>query len=336
MSAPNPPSEKTSLAQQYGGRHSGTWVDRLPRSWIPYVQLARLSPPAGLFLIFFPHLFGALHASLSVPQPLHSLAQTLPLLLLGSLFFSNAAHTYNDLIDAPLDALVSRTKTRPIPRGAVTPTAAFLFATSQALLAALCLVFLPKDTSLAALATVVATFYYPYAKRHTHFVQFILGFCLAWGVVVGAAAVGAAKPWEDRGTLCLVGAVGCWVVVFDTIYAHQDLTDDVRVGVKSMAVLVNKGGGRWARGFLVTMGLLMGLLMVGCGWSGGMGVVYYAVAVGGSVVSVGMMVLKVELEDHGSCWVWFSKGFWVTGTAIAVGFLGEHRARIGELSLGIL
>ncbi|KAK0641831.1 UbiA prenyltransferase family-domain-containing protein [Cercophora newfieldiana] len=320
MSSASIPTEKTPLSTQYGGHHSGTWVDRLPPSWTPYIQLSRLSPPAGLFLIFLPHLFGALHAAITHNLPLSTLLPVTAYLLLGSLFFSNAAHAWNDLVDAPIDAKIERTKTRPIPRGAVSPRAALVFTLSQALAAGVFLLALPKDAHIAAVATVVGTVYYPYAKRHSHFVQFLLGFCLTWGIVVGSAAMGTVRPWRDGSTGCLVGAVGLWVVGFDTIYAHQDLRDDLRVGVRSMAVLVRG----WARGFLVGVWVCMSLLLVGSGWFGGMGVAWYVVGVGG-----------VDLEDPASCWAWFSQGFWVTGAAVAAGLLGEYVFQVGGFKVSL-
>ncbi|KAL2164997.1 hypothetical protein VTH06DRAFT_293 [Thermothelomyces fergusii] len=151
----NNSSSSTLLAQQYGGRHVGGWVDRLPACVIPYVQLSRLSPPAALLLILFPHFFGILHAAIvllssssssSSSSSIETAVALVPAMLracaivvAGCFFASNAAHAWNDLIDAPLDRLVARTRDRPVARGAISPRAAFLFAASQALLAALLL-----------------------------------------------------------------------------------------------------------------------------------------------------------------------------------------------------
>ncbi|TVY53255.1 4-hydroxybenzoate polyprenyltransferase, partial [Lachnellula suecica] len=129
-----------TLSHQYGGDHATGWLAYLPPTWLPYVQLARLSPPAGLFLIYFPHSFGILHGALLTHTPPLALLRNSLLLLGGSFFVSNAIHIWNDLIDAPLDALVERTRKRPIPPGAVSKNAALVFTFTQTLVAGL---FLP-------------------------------------------------------------------------------------------------------------------------------------------------------------------------------------------------
>ncbi|KAM4066421.1 ubiA prenyltransferase family protein [Hirsutella rhossiliensis] len=143
-----------ALSKQYGGSHIHGWIERLPTSWIPFIQLARLSPPAALFLIYFPHLFGVLHAAHRLPQGtlVSDLVRTGALLFGGSFFFSNAAHSWNDLIDAPIDKQVVRSKNRPIAAGAAT-----------------FLLVLRPETGIATIPTIIGTVYYPWAKLHTYF-----------------------------------------------------------------------------------------------------------------------------------------------------------------------
>ncbi|KAK3935421.1 UbiA prenyltransferase family-domain-containing protein [Diplogelasinospora grovesii] len=181
-SQPSPPSSShidESLAQQYGGGHAGGWVERLPSSWIPYVQLARLSPPAALFLIF-----------IQQRAPATDVLQACLVMFVGSFFASNAAHAWNDLVDADLDSSVARTKMRPIPRGAIPARGAFVFAVSQAVAAAGMIGFMPGGSAPYAVPSIVATAYYPLAKRQTHLAQLVLGFCLAHGMLMGSCAIG--------------------------------------------------------------------------------------------------------------------------------------------------
>ncbi|KAF3809048.1 4-hydroxybenzoate polyprenyltransferase [Colletotrichum gloeosporioides] len=313
-------TKSDGLSQQYGGLHPEGWVDRLPESWIPYIQLSRLSPPAGFFLIYFPHTFGALHAASVHGLPIQDVLRVCLILLGGSFFCNNASHAWNDLVDAPVDAQIERTRMRPIPRGAISYRAAFIFACTQAIAAAAFLLFLPRDASLAAIPTIIGTIYYPWAKRHTNLPQFVLGFCLTWGIMVGSSGMGVSQPWTDASTVSLLLASILWVVVFDTIYAHQDIVDDLKVGVKSTAILI--------QGFAKPALWSMFLSMIGCliasGYYGGMGLPYYGLVVGGCVVSVGSMIARVDLADPASCWRWFSQGFWLTGAAIASGLLAEY------------
>ncbi|CAA9965508.1 UbiA prenyltransferase family [Pyrenophora teres f. maculata] len=314
---------KDGLSKQYGGVHPEGWVNCLPSSWVAYVQLSRLSPPAALFLIFFPHFFGVIHAANTLSAPSTEVVHACLLLFGGSFFCSNASHAWNDLVDAPIDKVIARTKTRPIPRGAITPIAAFIFAISQAVGAVCFLFFLPADTAKAAIPTIVGTIYYPYAKRHTNLPQLVLGFCLSWGIMVGSSAMGVVKPWTDPSTICLLTASILWVVLYDTIYAHQDLADDVKIGIKSMAVLFRNQ----ARALLWTLFLGMIVSLLASGYYGQLGISYYAVTVVGCVLSVGTMIVKVNLKSPTSCWLWFSKGFWLTGLAISGGLLADYCGR---------
>lgn len=213
--------ETESLSKQYGGSHSNSWVNHLPSALIPFVQLSRLSPPSALLLIYIPHLLGALHAAnihrKLAPEVLH----TATLLLGGSFFFSNAAHAWNDLVDAPLDKLIPRTKNRPIANGTITARQALIFTATQAVLAASFLLWLPPPTAVATLPTIFATTYYPWAKKHTYFPQVVLGCCIGWGSIVGCAAAGASCPWLDMAPLCLFLACALWVVIYDTICRVQ-------------------------------------------------------------------------------------------------------------------
>ncbi|KAI4242945.1 MAG: hypothetical protein L6R42_010873, partial [Xanthoria sp. 1 TBL-2021] len=146
------PSEKVQEKKVgYGGNDRSGWLAHLPDSWILYVQLARLSPPAGLCLIYFPHMFGILHAAILQKSSLPQVLSASALMLGGSFFVSNAIHIWNDIIDAPLDALVERTSKRPIPRGAISKPAALVFTATQAAGAGLFLSYLPYPLVQSAL-----------------------------------------------------------------------------------------------------------------------------------------------------------------------------------------
>ncbi|EED12003.1 prenyltransferase, putative [Talaromyces stipitatus ATCC 10500] len=320
-----------SGVDQYGGNHKPTALSNLPDSWIPYIQLARLFPPAGLFLIYFPHAFGILHAAIRTGAPSATLLYASTIMFVGSFFFSNAAHTWNDLIDAELDAKVERTYKRPIPRGAISPRAAFLFTVTQAMGATWFLSYLPggfQQGFLYALPNILATIYYPWAKRHTHFSQFVLGLCLAW-VPAGFWSLDWAQerlsfPFFyitlEPSVMALFLAGVVWTVIYDTIYAHQDLQADLRVGIKSLAVLFQTR----TKFVLWPLLALMASLLVSCGQRSHFGAVFYLVGVGGAIGALGAMIALVELRDSQSCWWWFSKAFWLAGGAIFAGLLGEY------------
>jgi len=326
--------DNAALSQQYGGIHAGGWVGRLPSSWVPYVQLARLSPPAALFLIYFPHFFGIILAALIQRSSAADVVRAGLVMLGGSFFFSNAAHGWNDLVDAPIDQAISRTSKRPIPRGAITPRAALLFTLSQGFGAALFLLLMPSGSAIYAVPNIIGTIYYPYAKRHTNFAQIVLGWCLAWGIVMGSCSMGlkpftggpfgAESPdqqvWVHPSIACIFLASILWTVIYDTIYAHQDLRDDLKVGVKSIAVLFRD---QTKVLLWLVLGCMIALLCM-AGLLEQMGWQYYIIAAGGSALSLGAMIAHVELKDSASCWWWFRYGFWLAGGSIGAGLLSEY------------
>ncbi|KAL3441571.1 UbiA prenyltransferase family-domain-containing protein [Aspergillus insuetus] len=333
------PQGEAPALNNYSGDHAPTTgiLSCLPSAWIPYIQLARLSPPAGLFLIYFPHVFGLMHAALHLSTPVRDMLRAGVVLFGGSFFVSNAIHIWNDLIDAPLDALVTRTKNRPIPRGAVSPTAALIYTITQAIGAAFFLPLFPHSHAwLYSLPSIVGWTYYPYAKRHTNYPQVVLGLCLAWGVVMGELSLGIETISFPQGfslpkllagyfhinpaILSLVAANILWTVIYDTVYAHQDVEDDLKAGIKSIAVLWRQQTKVLLWGSWVALGLLLGY----CGYVSNLGVLYYGIAVLGATGSLGRMIAQVDLKDEQSCWWWFGNGFWWAGGAITAGFVVEY------------
>ena len=156
----------------------------------PYIELTRvhLTGPQGV--VYIPHLIGLLHGALVSNAGLERVLRTAVVLLGGSFFLCNALHVWDDLVDAPINAKIARTRLRPIPRGDVSPTAAFIWAFAQALSAALFLVFLPKGVAIYSVPSIALWIFCPYAKRVTNYPQFALGLAVGWAVFVGSASLG--------------------------------------------------------------------------------------------------------------------------------------------------
>lgn len=321
--APAPP-------QRYGGIHTGAWVDALPASWIPYVQLARLSPPVPLLLIFFPHLFGLLHAAVVYRIPPPEILSASLVLFGGSFFVSNAIHGWNDLIDAPIDRQIPRTRNRPVARGAVSEQAAFIFTVSQALLALCFLPLLPEGTATITIPSIIAHAYYPFSKRHTYFPQVVLGVAMQWAVVVGSySLMGGRNILEETSLLSLFFGCLLWTVVYDGVYGFQDYEEDLRIGVKSIAVLFGK---KWGKPILWILSNAIVLLLLYSGFEAGMSVVYLAAAAGGSFASLNLMMAMVDISSADSCCWWFTYGFWGPALSMSAGLLGEYFITSGLLN----
>jgi len=158
----------------------------------------------------------------------------------------------NDLADLSFDREVQRTQHRPLASGQLTPLHALAFLAVLLGLAAGLLWFLNPLTLLLSPVALLLAGVYPFCKRFIHIPQLILGLAFGWG---GVMAWAATRNELEVSTWSLFGATVCWAVVYDTIYAIQDKEDDIRIGVKSSAILF---------GSFIWLGVgLAGLFMLG-------------------------------------------------------------------------
>jgi 4-hydroxybenzoate polyprenyltransferase len=210
---------------------SGQLVFRLaPKSWHPFLQLARLDRPIGWWLLMLPCWWSSALASIYQGGPLRG--RDLLLFFVGAVVMRGAGSTYNDIIDRDIDAKVARTKWRPLAAGRITVTAAALFLAAQCLAGLAVLLSFNGFTILLGFASLGVVGLYPFMKRISSWPQAVLGAAFAWGALVGwAAALGSLAPAP---ILLYFGAV-FWTIGFDTIYAIQDLDDDTLAGIGSTA-----------------------------------------------------------------------------------------------------
>lgn len=308
-------------------------ISKIPSSWVPYAELARIEKPTGIYYLFFPCVFSTLFASIffsttALPPPT-TLLTTNALLFFGSVLFRSAACSWNDTLDRDLDAKVSRTRLRPLPRGAVTPYQAHAFTAVQVILgttlSAICFPF-PTFALYAAPSVALITLY-PLMKRVTFYPQIILGFAWSWGIVMGFPAMGIDIMSAPLGALAatstLYAANLMWMILGDTIYAFQDLKDDVKVGIKSMAVafVVSQRRAKWIFAGLAATQVSF---LAATGLLAGAGPIYAVGTVGGTALSLGAMIWKLRLGVPENCWWWFKWGVWFTGGSIASGIVGEY------------
>ncbi len=227
--------------------HRG-FVAWLPAAMRPFALLARFDRPIGWQLLYWPCAWAVLLAG--------GLARDWPLLLwfaLGSVAMRGAGCVYNDIVDRDLDASVARTRSRPLPSGAATLRAAWVWLVSLCLIGLIVLVQLTPFAAAIAAASLAPVAAYPFMKRITWWPQAWLGIVFSWGALVGWTAVtGRADPsmW------LLYGGSIAWVIGYDTIYALQDVEDDALIGVRSTA---RRMGARVREGVALFYGLALAL-----------------------------------------------------------------------------
>jgi 4-hydroxybenzoate polyprenyltransferase len=210
------------------------WVDRSAPLWSrPYLRLSRFDRPIGSWLLLMPCWWSAALAS-GMAHDIHQLPKMIALFFIGAFVMRGAGCTWNDITDRDLDAKVERTRSRPIPAGQVTAKHAFAFLVLQALIGLVVLLQFNTfaiATGIASLGIVAA---YPFMKRITYWPQSVLGLAFSWGALMGFAVV---FGHIDAIALLLYAGSICWVIAYDTLYAHQDTEDDALIGVKSTALL---------------------------------------------------------------------------------------------------
>lgn len=207
-----------------------------------------------------------------------------------------AGCTVNDMWDRDFDAHVARTKSRPLASGDVTMRQALGFLALQLSLSLLILLQLNVYSIVLGASSLVIVATYPGMKRVTYWPQFVLGLAFNWGALLGYAAVKGACDWSV--VLPLYAAGICWTIVYDTIYAHQDKTDDVLVGVKSTALLFGEKGTVPAlAGFAVGMVAMLGV----AGYCSSQTSPYYF-AVLASAFHLCRQISSLDVNDVDDCW----------------------------------
>lgn len=156
----------------------------------------------------------------------------------------------NDIVDREFDRQVERTKLRPLASGEVSLKEAFQVLAALGAISLAVLISLPKSVFLIGLCSVPLVILYPFAKRITYLPQLVLGFTFNYGVLLGYAAV---KKEIASEAFILYAALVFWTLAYDTIYAHQDKNDDIKIGVKSTALLLGNKTKFWLAIFFAAL-----------------------------------------------------------------------------------
>jgi len=302
-------------------------LSHLPSSWVPYAELIRLDKPVGTNYLFFPCMFSTiLAAPLTSPiTPISTVVGTCLLFYSGAIIMRGAGCTVNDLWDRNLDPHVARTRLRPIARGAITPYQAIPFLGAQLFAGLAILLQFPWQCFFYATPSLIFVAIYPLMKRVTNYPQFVLGLTFSWGAMMGFPALGIdllSNMPALVSAACLYGSCVAWTLVYDMIYAYQDIKDDVKAGIKSIALAQQHN----AKTFLSTVAGVQVALLAGSGMAIGAGPIYFAGVCGGAASTLGYMIKNVDLANVADCWAWFKRGAWFTGGAISLGLTGEYAA----------
>jgi 4-hydroxybenzoate polyprenyltransferase len=272
---------------------TGNWVDTRAPSWSrPYLRLSRLDRPIGSWLLLMPCWWSAVLAA-GIAHDLAPLPLNIALFFVGAFVMRGAGCTWNDITDRDLDAMVERTRSRPIPAGQVSVKQAFAFLALQALIGLAVLLQFNRFAVLTGIASLVIVAVYPFMKRITWWPQIVLGLAFSWGALMGFAA---SFGRIDLTAFVLYAGSIAWVIGYDTIYAHQDAEDDALIGIKSTARLF---GAKTHQALMVFYGLavvLIGvaLVLAGASYPAWIGLAAFA-------VHLCWQISRLEIGDPALC-----------------------------------
>ena len=197
-----------------------------------YSRLMRIDKPIGTLLLLWPTLWALWLSGMSVP-PL----SVLVVFVLGVFVMRAAGCVINDFADRKVDGFVKRTAGRPLPSGAVSEKEAKILFVLLGLLAFALVLTMNLMTILLSLGGLALAWCYPFMKRYTHLPQVVLGAAFGWAIPMAWAAVSESLPLECW--LVFLANI-CWTVAYDTQYAMVDRDDDIKIGVKSTAILFGR------------------------------------------------------------------------------------------------
>ncbi len=274
-----------------------------------FLQLMRFDKPIGTLLLLWPTLWALWLAADGLPS-----FKNLFIFVAGVTLMRSAGCVINDFADRNLDGHVERTKSRPLVTGRVSPAEALTLFAGLCLIAFGLVLYTNRPTILLAPVGLLLAASYPFMKRYTHFPQLVLGAAFAWGIPMAFTAETETLP----GTVWpLFIAAILWTIIYDTYYAMVDREDDLKIGVKSTAILFGDMD-------LTLISWLQGMMLLALALTGAnfdLGVLYYA-----GLLVVGLLFIYQQRitrdRDRDACFHAFLHNRWV-GMAVFMGLFAD-------------
>ena len=278
-----------------------------------YLKLARLHQPTGIWLLFLPCLCGIFLAlkkmpEVNLPQAYHVIF----LFFIGSLLMRSAGCVINDLIDVKFDALVERTKTRLLASKKISKKQALIFLACLLFAAALVLFQFNKHTIFSGFFIMNFVLLYPLMKRLTYYPQVFLGLTFNFGIIMSSLAL---LNFITPESLILYIACVFWTLIYDTIYAFQDIEDDLKIGVKSSAIAFQNR----PKLVLNLLNLIMAILLFYLGFKANFNIGFFAI-IFASIVLLAYKINKCDFKDQKNCLNLFKENVFF-GTLISLAIL---------------
>jgi 4-hydroxybenzoate polyprenyltransferase len=275
-----------------------------------YMDLIRIRRPIGIYLLMWPPLWALWIAAEGRPD-----WRLVLIFMLGAVLMRSAGCAINDFADRGIDGRVDRTRQRPLATGAIKPGEALAIFVLLSLAAfSLVLLLDPLTIAMSVVAVALAALY-PFMKRFTHLPQLVLGMAFGWAIPMAFTAVTGTVPLA--GWLLYLAAV-IWALIYDTEYAMVDRDDDLKIGVKSTAILF----GHYDRAMIALLQVLMLALLLGVGLLLERGGFFY-LGLCGAIATVAYQQWLISGREPKRCFDAFLNNNWF-GMFIFVGLLLDY------------
>lgn len=287
--------------------------ERLRERVTVYLRLMRFDRPIGTLLLLWPTLWALWIAGAGHPRP-----GLVVIFVLGVIVMRAAGCIINDYADRDFDPHVRRTRERPLAAGRVTVREAMTLFALLCAVAFLLVLLTNRLTILLSFVGLLLAASYPFMKRYTYLPQVYLGATFGWAIPMAFAAQTGGVP--RVGWLLFIGNV-LWASVYDTFYAMVDREDDLRIGVKSTAILFGDAD-RFLIGVLQSL-LILDLVLVGR--VAGLGAWYYAGVAGAAALTAYHQYL-IRDRDPQQCFRAFLHNHWL-GMVVFAGIVVDYLSR---------
>ncbi|KAF7344104.1 4-hydroxybenzoate polyprenyltransferase, mitochondrial [Mycena venus] len=279
--------------------------------------------------------------------PLYEYTSDLVKALVGAFLLRGSACTINDIFDREVDAGVERTKHRPLASGRISVLAATLYLMAQYILAISFFYFtecglafwvalfqlIPLQVWPLVCHPMILIGYrfaiYPLLKRVTHWPQAWLGFAMNFGFITSWISVLGTVNYPVLSVA--MASCWCWTMLYDTIYACQDIQDDIKMGVRSTSILF----GTWIRPLLIACGFTFAVTLAAAGVLNGQGISYFVISVGGTAAHLVWQLMAVDLDIPTSCGQNFNRNGqlgWIVWGGLVLDYMLASRGRISAVA----
>ncbi|WAL78505.1 4-hydroxybenzoate octaprenyltransferase [Shewanella sp. DAU305] len=282
----------------------------LKQKWDVYSRLTRIDRPIGTLLLLWPCLMALMLAAGGMPD-----LKILVIFIIGVVIMRACGCIINDYADRDLDSFVERTRSRPLASGEISTKEALILFVILGLSAFGLVLLLNGLVVKLSVVGIILTIIYPFTKRITNMPQMFLGIVWSWSIPMAYAAQTGEVPME---AWWLFAANWCWTVAYDTMYAMVDRDDDLKVGIKSTAILF----GKYDRQIIGLFQLAALACFIAAGWSADRGLLYGL----GILTFVGFSTYQQMLifdRERAPCFKAFLNNNWA-GLALFVGLGADY------------